>query len=64
MVEAPEVNIDFAALKRAQPDLIVASQGADERDLSRAAALTKAQVYLAPGDSIRQVERAITQLAS
>lgn len=62
VLRAPENRIDFAALKRARPDLIVASQGADERDLSRAVALTHAQVYLAPGDSIRQVERAITQL--
>ena len=62
VMEAPEVNVDFTALKKARPDLIVASQGADERVLSRAAALTKADVYLAPGDSIHQVERAITQL--
>jgi ABC-type Fe3+-hydroxamate transport system substrate-binding protein len=62
VLHAPENHIDFGALKRARPDLIVASQGADEHDLSRAASLTHAQVYLAPGDSIRQVERAITQL--
>jgi len=49
-------------LRRARPDLIVASDSVDERDLSRAAAATHAEVYLAPGDSIRQVERAITQL--
>ncbi|MGE5272957.1 MAG: ABC transporter substrate-binding protein [Verrucomicrobiota bacterium] len=51
-----------ASLRRAKPDLIVASDSIDERALSRAAAATHAQVYLAPGDSIRQVERAITQL--
>jgi cobalamin transport system substrate-binding protein len=62
VVHAPENRIDFGALKRAKPDLIVASQGADEHDLSRAGSLTHAQIYLAPGDSIRQVERAITQL--
>lgn len=62
VLRAPETRIDFAALKRAKPDLIVASAGADERDLSRAASLTHAEVYVAPGDSIRQVERAITQL--
>ena len=49
VVHAPENRIDFAALKRAKPDLIVASQGADEHDLSRAGSLTHAQVYLAPG---------------
>jgi iron complex transport system substrate-binding protein len=57
-----EVRIDFQALRRARPDLIVASEDANERDLSRAAAVTGAEVYTAPGDSIRQVERAITQL--
>jgi iron complex transport system substrate-binding protein len=62
VVHAPENRIDFRALKSAKPDLIVTSQGADERDLSRAGSLTHAQIYLAPGDSIRQVERAITQL--
>lgn len=62
VLQAPENRIDFRALKQAKPDLILASQGADERDLSRAVALTHAKVYLAPGDSIRQVERAITQI--
>ncbi|HKP19502.1 MAG TPA: ABC transporter substrate-binding protein [Gaiellaceae bacterium] len=57
-----EVRIDFQALRRARPDLIAASADANERDLSKAAAVTKAEVYTAPGDSIRQVERAITQL--
>jgi ABC-type Fe3+-hydroxamate transport system substrate-binding protein len=56
----PSVAVDV--LRRAKPDLIVASDSVDERDLSRAAAATHAEVYLAPGDSIRQVERAITQL--
>ncbi len=59
---APRARIDFEALRKARPDLIVASATADERDLSRAASLTHAAVYTAPGDSIRQVERAITQL--
>lgn len=62
VMQAPANRIDFAALRRSRPDLIVASEGADEQDLSRAAAATRAQVYVAPGDSIRQVERAITQL--
>jgi iron complex transport system substrate-binding protein len=55
-------NFDVRAVRRARPDLIVAAPDANERDLSRAAAATGARVYTAPGDSIRQVERAITQL--
>jgi iron complex transport system substrate-binding protein len=55
-------NIDVRAVRRARPDLIVAAPGANERDLSSAASGTRARVYTAPGDSIRQVERAITQL--
>jgi ABC-type Fe3+-hydroxamate transport system substrate-binding protein len=58
----PANRIDFTALRRSHPDLIVASELADERDLSRAAAITHARVYTAPGDSIQQVERSITQL--
>jgi ABC-type Fe3+-hydroxamate transport system substrate-binding protein len=50
------------SLRRAKPDLIVASESVDERSLSRAAAATNAEVYLPPSGSIRQVERAITQL--
>jgi cobalamin transport system substrate-binding protein len=57
---APSVAV--GVLRRAKPDLIVVSDSVNERELSRAAAATHAQVYLAPGDSIRQVEQAITQL--
>jgi ABC-type Fe3+-hydroxamate transport system substrate-binding protein len=57
---SPPIAVDV--LRRAKPDLLVASESVDEQGLSRAAAATHAQVYLAPGDSIRQVERAITQL--
>ena len=57
-----ETSSDLSAVRRAHPDLIVAGEDANERDLSRAAAATHAKVYTAPGDSIRQVERAITQL--
>jgi cobalamin transport system substrate-binding protein len=60
VASAPSIAVDV--LRRAKPDLIVASDSVDEQALSRAAAATHAQVYLAPGDSIRQVERAITQL--
>jgi ABC-type Fe3+-hydroxamate transport system substrate-binding protein len=58
----PATRIDFTALARSHPDLIAASDSADEHDLSRAASITHAAVYTAPGDSVRQVERAITQL--
>jgi iron complex transport system substrate-binding protein len=53
---------DVRAVRRVRPDLIVAAPDANEHDLSRAASATGALVYTAPGDSIRQVERAITQL--
>ncbi len=56
----PPGSIGF--LRRQRPDLIVASDTVDEQALSRAAAATHADVYSAPGDSIRQVERGITQL--
>jgi ABC-type Fe3+-hydroxamate transport system substrate-binding protein len=59
---APTGRIDFTGLRRSHPNLIVATQDANERNLSRAASLTHADVYTAPGDSIHQVERAITQL--
>ena len=62
VMRAPAGRIDFAALRRSHPDLIVASGDASLRDLSRAASVTRAQVYTAPGDSIRQVEHAIAQL--
>lgn len=55
-------NVDARAVRRARPDLIVASPDANERDLSQAASRSRARVYTVPGDSIRQVERAITQL--
>ena len=59
---APPNQVDFAKLHRSRPDLVVASETADLRTLSRAARVTGAQVYTAPGDSIHQVEHAITQL--
>ena len=61
-IVATSTTIAVAFLRRAKPDLLVASDSVDEQGLSRAAAATHAQVYLAPGDSIRQIERAITQL--
>jgi cobalamin transport system substrate-binding protein len=62
VMRVPATRIDFAVLRRSRPDLIVASETANLRDLSRAASITQAQVYAAPGDSIHQVEHAITQL--
>ena len=59
---APPNQVDFAKLRRSRPDLVVASETADLRTLSRAARFTGAQVYTTPGDSIHQVEHAITQL--
>ena len=59
---APPNQVDFAKLRRSRPDLVVASETADLRTLSRAARVTGAQVYTTPGDSIHQVEHAITQL--
>ena len=55
-------SIELRRLKRLRPDLIVASATADEAQLSRAQAATGARVYLAPGGSIVDVERTITQL--
>jgi iron complex transport system substrate-binding protein len=62
VVHAPANRVNFTTLRRAHPDLVVASETADLRTLSRAASVTGAQVYTAPGDSIHQVEHAITQL--
>lgn len=59
---APGNTIDFVALRHAHPDLVVASDATDPRTLSHAAAATRAPVYTAPGESIHQVEQAITQL--
>jgi ABC-type Fe3+-hydroxamate transport system substrate-binding protein len=57
-----ETSSDLRAVRRAHPDLIVAGEDANEHDLSRAASATEARIYTAAGDSIRQVERTITQL--
>jgi iron complex transport system substrate-binding protein len=58
----PATRIDVAALRRARPDLVVSEEDASGAALDRVASATHANVYTAPGDSIRQVERAITQL--
>jgi iron complex transport system substrate-binding protein len=47
------------SIKRARPDLIVASGETDPLDLARARAATHAAVYVEPDDSIADVEGAI-----
>jgi ABC-type Fe3+-hydroxamate transport system substrate-binding protein len=51
------------ALVRLHPDLIVASSAADPLDLARAGRETKAAVYQIPEESVKDLERGITQLA-
>jgi iron complex transport system substrate-binding protein len=58
----PSGTILMRRLVKLRPDLIVASSAADEVQLSRASARTHAPVYVAPGDSLREVEQAITEL--
>jgi iron complex transport system substrate-binding protein len=48
-----------AEIRRARPDLIVASSDADPLDLARARSATHAAVYVTPDSSIDDVERAI-----
>jgi ABC-type Fe3+-hydroxamate transport system substrate-binding protein len=55
-------QLDVAALKKLEPDLLVTGSATDDRTLSRAAAATSASVYLVPDTSVREVERAVTQL--
>lgn len=59
---APDGAIQLERLRRLRPDLIIASAGFDEQQLSRAEAVSGAPVYVAPGDSIREVERTITAI--
>ena len=49
-------------IRRAHPDLIVASEDADPLDLARASAATHAAVYVEPGESLDGVERGIDQI--
>lgn len=58
----PNGTIMLKKLAHLRPDLIVASSSADEIQLSRAAAVAHAPVYVAPGDSLREVEQTITEL--
>jgi iron complex transport system substrate-binding protein len=59
---APGNRLDLGALLRSRPDLLVASADTGEQTVARAAAATRATVYAVAGDSIRQVERTITDL--
>lgn len=54
---------DPSDLPGLRPDLVVAPASADERELSAAEA-AGAPVYVTPGSSITEVERAITQLGT
>jgi iron complex transport system substrate-binding protein len=58
----PSGAIELGKLERMRPDLIVADEESNEVQLSRAEEATHAPVYLAPRDSIREVEQAITAL--
>jgi ABC-type Fe3+-hydroxamate transport system substrate-binding protein len=51
-----------AAIRRAKPDLIVASSGTDPLDLARARAATKAQVYVEPSSSLDDLVQAIGEI--
>jgi iron complex transport system substrate-binding protein len=49
-------------IRRARPDLIVASEDADPLDLARARAATHAAVYVEPGESLDDVEHGIDDI--
>jgi iron complex transport system substrate-binding protein len=49
-------------IRRAKPDLIVASEDADPLDLARARAATHAAVYVEPGESLDDVEHGIDEI--
>jgi len=50
------------AIRRAHPDLIVASEDADPLDLARASSATHAAIYVEPGESLEGVERGIDDI--
>jgi iron complex transport system substrate-binding protein len=57
-------EVDLPGLRRFKPDLIVASNEADPRELEQAARATKAPVYTLPQDSIRDVFGGVTDLGA
>jgi ABC-type Fe3+-hydroxamate transport system substrate-binding protein len=50
------------AIRRAKPDLILASSGTDPLDLARARSATKAQVYVEPSSSLDDLVQAIGEI--
>jgi len=50
------------AIRKAKPDLIVASSGTDPLDLARARAATKSQVYVEPSSSLDDLVQAIGEI--
>jgi ABC-type Fe3+-hydroxamate transport system substrate-binding protein len=58
----PHGRIDYDALRRARPDLVVTTEDLGDGAVDRAAAVTRAEIYTAPSDSMRQVERAIAEV--
>lgn len=57
-------KVDLGDLRHFKPDLIVASNEADPRDLEQAARATKAPVYTLPQDSVRDVFGGLTDLGA
>jgi iron complex transport system substrate-binding protein len=49
-------------IRRAKPDLVIASEDADPLDLARARAATHAAVYVEPGESLDDVEHGIDDI--
>jgi ABC-type Fe3+-hydroxamate transport system substrate-binding protein len=50
------------AIRKAKPDLLVASSGTDPLDLARARAATKSQVYVEPSSSLDDLVQAIGEI--
>jgi iron complex transport system substrate-binding protein len=61
-VTAPDGEIRLRTIQQLHPDLVVGSAFSDPLDLAHIQRATHAQVYVTPGNSIRDVERAITEL--
>lgn len=59
---SPNGTLLVQQLRRQKPDLIVAPSSAGDVELSHAAAATHAPVYVAPGDSLREVEQGMLEL--
>jgi iron complex transport system substrate-binding protein len=55
-------HVRGTALRGLHADIVVAPSQSSQRELSQAAAVSHAPVYVTPDTSIREVERAITQL--